>query len=82
MLYEGICGGSVYHNGRCLLGTASGAGETAFCRQDKKGKTVGIVISIVVTAVICSLVLTTSGLVCFSRVIISIPLSRADWFSL
>lgn len=36
-----------------------------FAGRTKKGKTVGIVISIVVTAVISSLVLTTSGLVLF-----------------
>ena len=54
-----------------LLGTDPRTGEIFLCRQEPEAKTVGIVLTIVATAAISSLVLTTSGTGCCSRGIIS-----------
>ena len=63
MFHERLCGKPFITVAAILWGVLPALAKPLFANRKKTGKTVGICVSIVVTAVLSSLVLTTAGLV-------------------
>ena len=63
VLYERLCCNPFITVAAILWGVLPALAKPLFANRKKTGKTVGICVSIVVTAVLSSLVLTTAGLV-------------------